>query len=428
MKTSLINRITWLALAASLLMALFIGLFIYFFSEHSREHHRRHDWRSMHFIARQIHEHPTPRQFKRIAEEFDVDLRYFNRNSKFKYATKEDMPNFEDVRKTRRRAPPGMTLGRVKDVPVIVHTSGPHLIMAVFPQPNSEESWNDTITIIAPLALALLFLWGGFYYMQRRLLAPLKILRDDMQKAGKGKWQESPIIRQDEIGELATEFNNMQKRLRNVVEAKGRFLADASHELRSPLARLRLAAEFVTDEKLRQRMTTDIGELDLLSSDILTKTRLENFVVSMPKKPLNIDELLKHSGDTINDTRIVLELNAAVIINGDLQSLRHAVDNLLNNALKFADKWVLLKSEIHDSAVLISVSDDGAGAATADLPYLFEPFYRADLSRSRNTGGFGMGLAIVQAAAIAHNGTATAKNNPQGGLTVTIKLPMEQSS
>lgn len=261
--------------------------------------------------------------------------------------------------------------------------------------------------------------------MQWRLLAPLKILRDDMQKAGKGEWRTSPIVRQDEIGEWATAFNDMQNRLCTLMEAKGRFLADASHELRSPLARLRVAAEFIADEKLRTRMTTDIAELDSLSAEILEKTRLESHLSPLVKTPLNVDELLGQLRDVTDDTRVVFELNAPQTIAGDAKSLGRAVGNLLNNATKFADKKVLLKSEMRDGAVWVSVSDDGAGAGAADLPHLFEPFYRADWSRSRDTGGFGMGLAIVQAAVTAHGGTATAKNNPDGGLSIILKLPLQ---
>ena len=425
MRASLITRITWLALAASLLMTLIIALFIGFFSEHARQHHRHPDWRAMKFIARQIYERPTAGRIERMAEEFGVDLRYHNGQSDFEYTSDGGMPNFDEVRKTRRKSPPGMIVGRVGDTRVIVHTLGPHRLMAFFEDRLPEGSWRDASGIIAVLAAALAILWSGFYFMQWRLLAPLKILRDDMQKAGKGEWRTSPIVRQDEIGELATAFNDMQNRLCTLMEAKGRFLADASHELRSPLARLRVAAEFIADEKLRTRMTTDIAELDSLSAEILEKTRLESHLSPLVKTPLNVDELLGQLRDVTDDVRVVFELNAPQTIAGDAKSLGRAVGNLLNNATKFADKKVLLKSEMRDGAVWVSVSDDGAGAGAADLPHLFEPFYRADWSRSRDTGGFGMGLAIVQAAVTAHGGTATAKNNPDGGLSIILKLPLQ---
>ena len=131
---------------------------------------------------------------------------------------------------------------------------------------------------------------------------------------------------------------------------KGRFLADASHELRSPLARLRVAAEFIADEKLRTRMTTDIAELDSLSAEILEKTRLESHLSPLVKTPLNVDELLGQLRDVTDDTRVVFELNAPQTIAGDAKSLGRAVGNLLNNATKFADKKVLLKSEMRDGA------------------------------------------------------------------------------
>ena len=126
-----------------------------------------------------------------------------------------------------------MMAGRVGDTRVIVHALGPHRLMALFEDRPPRRFLRDASGIIAVLAAALAILWSGFYFMQWRLLAPLKILRDDMQKAGKGEWRTSPIVRQDEIGEWATAFNDMQSRLCTLMEAKGRFLADASHELRS---------------------------------------------------------------------------------------------------------------------------------------------------------------------------------------------------
>lgn len=132
MRASLITRITWLALAASLLMTLIIALFIGFFSEHARQHHRRPDWRAMQFIARQIYERPTAGRIERMTEEFGVDLRYHNGQSDFEYTSDGGMPDFDEVRQIRRKSPPGMMAGRVGDTRVIVHALGPHRLMALF--------------------------------------------------------------------------------------------------------------------------------------------------------------------------------------------------------------------------------------------------------------------------------------------------------
>ena len=105
MRASLITRITWLALAASLLMTLIIALFIGFFSEHARQHHRRPDWRAMQFIARQIYERPTAGRIERMTEEFGVDLRYHNGQSDFEYTSDGGMPDFDEVRQIRRKSP-----------------------------------------------------------------------------------------------------------------------------------------------------------------------------------------------------------------------------------------------------------------------------------------------------------------------------------
>ncbi|MGI9296422.1 MAG: sensor histidine kinase [Gammaproteobacteria bacterium] len=413
-RKSLTAKIAWLAAAVSVLTALALALFISAFHDSTESHHHVSGARMAAALARRIYENPTPQRIARIAELADVDLRY--ESPHFAFATDDDMPRFDDVRILRRRGDIALAYGDGRKV--ALHGVGDRRLMIDL---RRHDAWEAASGAIALLAAALAFLWGGFYFLQRRMLAPLASLRADMESAGRGEWRRARAVTNDEIGELAEVFNQMQDRLRATIRSKERLLADASHELRSPLARLRLAAEFVEKEKLRSAMTADIGELDALTGGILEKARLENFSGATEKTRFAIDSVLRALRTKY--PRAKFEGGADADICGDEGALLRALGNLLDNAQKFAASETRVILGTDGDFICITVEDDGPGAPEEDLPNLFAPFYRADISRSRDTGGFGLGLSIARAAVIAHGGEISAHNKTPHGLAIRVRLP-----
>ena len=418
-RLSLFTKTARLTAAVSLLMLLILIIFVAAFYERAVDHHHKGHAGLINAVAQQIYLNPSPENIDAIAHNNGVILRY--RGPNLSYTTDDGLPDFDEVKIRRRQRWRGVILARGGGRRVALHQSGEHRLMV-----NLQRGgpWEAAGGVILPLAAGLILLWGAFYFLQKRMLSPLSRLRDDMEAVGDGEWRRTEINQNDEIGELATVFNQMQQRLRALLQSKERFLADASHELRSPLARLRLAAEFVDDSKLRDNMLADIHELDGLTADILEKTRLSGFAGAIRKVPFGVRDIFGEMQKKYPRVRFMGDDVAATVC-GDSSVLARALGNIIDNAQKFAAAVVVVRCTQTDGNVCIVVEDDGAGVDGEDLPHLFEPFYRADKSRSRDTGGFGLGLSIAQAAVVAHGGTISANNKTPHGLSVCIILPTQ---
>lgn len=417
--SSLNAKNTWLAIVASLLTLALTGGFIFFYQEKTRYRYHGNYTQVLAQVVREIYQDPTPSNVAAVAAKNGIALRY--RNPIFEYASVNDLPAFNEVA-ILQRLPHGIILARGDEQLVALHRSRNHRLMLRLSD-NREMWWTDFYQFLFFIVL-LGLLWAGFYLAQRRILLPLRYLRDDMEAVSGGEWRQTAVKQKDEIGELAIMFNRMQHRLRAMLRAKERFLADASHELRSPLARLRMAVEFMDDAKLQEKMKADIAELDVLTGNIMEKTRLDSFRETLRKIPVRISDIigiLREKYPQVNFSSCNCDEKA--LLDCDLDTLIRAFGNLLDNALTFSSEQVTFHCECQNRAILVVIEDDGPGVPEKDLSHLFEPFYRADASRSRNTGGHGLGLAIVRAAIAAHDGKISAKNNPPKGLRVEVRLP-----
>ena len=416
-RKSTARRSAILAVITLLLMVAVIGIsaLVLFDDAHDHYHRGGGKW-AVRALAQQVYENPTPARIDAIAEQSGARIRY--RGPGGEHATDNQLPQFEEAQSRARKRRGGMMVARTEEGWVVLHRKGEHRLMIALG--DEYDLWSAVGSTLIFLILSLSLLWVCFYFAQWRLLSPLGKLRNDMEAAGRGEWRETNIVRDDDIGELASVFNRMQKRLRDLLAAKERFLADASHELRTPLARIKLAAEMVEDEKLRARLAADIVELESLTGGILERARLETVGEQTKKKPLAVPFLFESLRRRYGN--VDFNCDGEITVLADMQSLERAVSNLLDNAVKFAASKVRAECKTENAQAVITVRDDGPGVPENDLPHLFEPFYRADISRTRDTGGYGLGLAIVQATAKAHNGKVTAKN--QNGLLVELRLPL----
>lgn len=229
-----------------------------------------------------------------------------------------------------------------------------------------------------------------------------------------------------EVRRAAEAFNFMQKRLRQLVVERGRALAAVSHDLRTPLTRMRLRAELVDDPLLQQKLNADIDTMHAMVNGILAYLRgLED---TEPAQPINMEALL-HS--IVEDERSLgrpvnlIERASAEAppppYAGKLSVLRRAIGNLIDNAVAHGHSVTV---RLHDTPneLRIVVDDDGPGIPDADLVRVTEPFVRLDASRSLDTGGVGLGLAIVRDVAAYHGGQLILENRAEGGLRASLVL------
>jgi signal transduction histidine kinase len=215
----------------------------------------------------------------------------------------------------------------------------------------------------------------------------------------------------------------MQTRLRSLIANRTRLLAAISHDLRTPLTLLRLRAEVVENIQEREKMLATITEMDSLIGATLQFARDEN--TSEPRRPTDLASLLQSIVDDMNDAGLTVRMQhkEPIVYVCQALALKRAVRNLLDNAVKYGGAGTI---EIHRSsrAIEIQVDDDGPGIPEAELSRVTEPFYRIEDSRSRETGGVGLGLAIAQSIVQAHGGVLSLSNRQTGGLRATIALPL----
>lgn len=224
-----------------------------------------------------------------------------------------------------------------------------------------------------------------------------------------------------EVQRAARAFNLMQQRLLASLAERTRFLAAVSHDLRSPITRLRLRTEMLDDEPLKQRFRKDLTDMEGLVSTTLEF--VSSGEINEPRQNIDINALLQSLQADLEDIgeHITLNGHASRPVSGYAHSLKRCMQNLLENAVRYARDVQVIVDEQPDT-LTITVRDSGPGIAPELLTQVLEPFYRVESSRNSSSGGYGLGLSIAQTVAAAHGGTLELRNRPEGGLDVVLRL------
>ena len=277
--------------------------------------------------------------------------------------------------------------------------------------------------LITNLLLTLIIVSAVVMVAVRQATKPLKHLATAADTLGRNL--DAPPLAEEgptETRRAAQAFTRMQSRIKRLVDERARALAAVSHDLRTPLTRLRLRAELVDDEKLRDQMA---GDLDAMSAMIdATLDYLRGLQDSEVVRPIDMNALLQSLAEdaAVLGKTIGVEGTATSPYTGRLTALRRALQNLIDNAIKYGH-GARIRIEDDGATLRLIVEDDGPGIAPAELDRVTEPFYRPDASRSRETGGVGLGLSIVKDIARLHGGEILLANRAQGGLRATLVLP-----
>jgi len=249
--------------------------------------------------------------------------------------------------------------------------------------------------------------------------------------------------RRDEVAGLMRDFDAMAERLETLLKAQSRLLNDISHELRSPLARLNvalgLARQRSTGENadMMERIELEASRLNELIGRILTLARLEDGEQRVPQTPVPLDELVLNVAEDAEFEAQARHCHVHTSIpdgdwgvRGNASLLHSAVENVVRNAIRYTQERTSVEIELSSEQTaqgpeaVLKVSDSGSGVPPQALEKLFEPFYRLDDARGRQTGGVGLGLAITERAVRFHGGKVSARNRPESGLQVEIRLPL----
>lgn len=231
-----------------------------------------------------------------------------------------------------------------------------------------------------------------------------------------------PVQGPREVRDLAVAFNEMQARIRELVTRRTQSLAAVSHDLRTPLTRLKLRIEDLAEPVIQNAMSADIDEMEQMIDATLSYLKGEE--TAEPLRRLDLGALLGTIIDHVRDAghNAEIKVSQLVVVEGRLVGLRRAFSNLIGNALRFGTH-VSVAAVAKGDSVRVTIDDDGPGIPDDQLTAVLEPFVRLEHSRNRETGGVGLGLTIAKNNIEAHGGTLTLSNRSEGGLRVSVTLP-----
>ncbi len=273
-----------------------------------------------------------------------------------------------------------------------------------------------TVMMVAVLVLSALVV--------NHLVAPLKTFAEAARRLGLDV--NAPPLEETgprEVRQAATAFNDMQRRIRRFVEDRTQMLAAISHDLRTPIMRLRLRAEFIEDEEQQKSTLADLDDMEKMISSTLAFARDD--AEQEMRETVDLVALTQRVCDGVEDAGLSVTFHGSGRLAYQCRphAMRRSLTNLIENAAKYGGAAEV--SLLHtDNAIVVRIDDQGPGIPENQLENVFKPFYRVEQSRSRETGGTGLGLTVARTIIHEHGGSVRLANRPEGGLTAEVTLPI----
>ncbi|HEV2272548.1 MAG TPA: ATP-binding protein [Acidobacteriaceae bacterium] len=319
-------------------------------------------------------------------------------------------------------------------------------------QPRKSSALRDLERFASPQVPVGIVVYGATtFFLVMLLTRPIARLRAAARGLAQGKLETrvskpdtGSIFGGDEIQGLAQDFNHMAERLESLVAAQNMLLRDVSHELRSPLARLSVALELAREEAPErmltqlQRIEREAGRLNLLIGDLLRLSSMEATEAPLGTEEFSLNTLIEGMlADAEFEAQqrsctVRLQSSCHCIVRGNAELVYRAIENVVRNAIRYTREGSVVEIELNSESLagvqmaVVAVKDQGPGVPENELKNIFRPFYRIDNARQRNTGGFGVGLALTERAVRLHHGEVRAQNRGSEGFVVTLRIPAEK--
>jgi signal transduction histidine kinase len=431
------------------LLAIFLVLasaFIYFATVGIRWVYREDDLRdlisghlSLHvnYVRNDIGDPPRIDRAIAITEQVPVDIRI--RGEGFDWASDPDFPTMSELSFGASDVfgeGPGAWVDALENVQFAVLNN--HRFLKIehggFDIVVSTPRISDTPSgpNLLPVILAIGLIWLLIAYLSVSwLFRPIRAIRDGASRIGKGDFDyRITSFRHDQLGDLAQDVNKLADDVGRMLDAKRQLLLGISHELRSPLSRLRLALEFFEDDDRKEDLRAEIGEMEHIIATLLEAERLNMRHAALNRTSVQMKDLVEQLIDDFFErdrSRLRLTFpDPLVEANVDDVRMILVLKNLLANALRYStggDQSIALEVKREDNELIISIEDQGPGLSEGQRANFGEPFYRGDPSRTRDTGGTGLGLYLAKLAVEAHGGTLAVDGSYTSGARLTARLP-----
>lgn len=409
-------------------------------------------------IQEELGNPPLEENAQRIADELPVNI-YVYRNGEYQFSTNNETLPLSDI---RFRRPPRRQIARDADRPqdrqptrkrlnvtvaeyertnLIRIRRGDYEVYHQLDRGRGRGAHRDHLLYaLAALAGVLGLAW----LIIRMQLKPIRQIQHGVQRMTAGELDHRLALKgQDDLSKLGDSIDGMAERIEQMLDAKRQLLLSISHELRSPVTRSRVAAEMLPDSVNRDRIIEDLDDMERMIEDIMESERLQRGHAVLNTTVVNLPDVIDsvvdgfNSNETFDDgnarPKVEVQLAEGVgTLQGDEARLRILVRNLIHNALQHgwpttpANEPVRVSLSHRDSHLMLEVADKGPGLPEAALEQVTDAFYRPDTARTRDRGGFGLGLTLCQRIAEAHGGSLTISSQPEDtpGTQVVVSLPL----
>lgn len=306
-----------------------------------------------------------------------------------------------------------------------------------------EESMQNLLNVLlGTILVSILLLALTSYFLTRKALHPVNIITKKADQISQNNLEEriQVPVENDELGQLSQVLNNLLDRLQGAFMAQQQFLADAAHELKTPLSVLRAHWESELNNaelsiEIKEKLVQDIETISRLShliNNLLLLSKTEALRSTFEFNLVQLDEIID---EVLSDARVLADMKAQYIevvdlqpvkIRGDRMRLYQLFFNIMDNAIRYGSEsgqiWISLR--VSDNWNIVEIRDNGPGISPEDLPHIFDRFYRAQKDRARKTGGSGLGLSICQLIANSHDGEIEVESETGKGSVFRVKLPI----
>lgn len=331
--------------------------------------------------------------------------------------------------------PANLSRGFIDGRFVVTHRSTDGRYWLVSVDPRQPDRWEFSPYYFLVIGVTVFLCWLAAVFVVK----PIRNVTATVVRFGHGDLSaRTKLRRQDEIGRLARSFNDMAERLESLLDSERRLLEDISHELRSPLTRMKLAVKLARTSSdpgtALDRVEREVDRIATLTSEIVEVTRLEGDPRLLKLDSVNLGEVVQEAVSDccaeieprICNIRINVQFSGSIFCDREL--LRRAIENLLRNGIRYSPEDAPIDIHLIQNTrdVTISVRDYGLGVPNESLVQIFQPFFRVDEARDMDSGGVGLGLSIVKRVVHLHHGTVAA-HNAYPGLSVEINLPRSRN-
>jgi len=369
---------------------------------------------------------PDTLKAAQLAKELKINIRF--KNDTIRWTSNPNAPHFRDLNLQKYDGAPNTAIGFHNGLHVKTERGGTKFIISI-EREDEDFLFFDHMLLIGNL-IVFTFILTIMYFLLKRQLKPIQKLKQGAQRIGRGEFE--TIIessRNDELGQLIDSFNTMSSDVRAMIKSREQLLLDVSHELRSPLTRVKVALEFMQDSNAKENISSDIKEIEMMITEILETERLNSPYGKLKKEKIDILPFLNEIKNEFEGRKPGIEVKNGdnLELTGDLERLKIVFRNIFDNGLKYSsnqDKPVEIKVNQIEKNIVIVQRDFGVGIPKDNVKHIFEPFYRVDKSRSKETGGYGLGLHLTKKIIEAHKGKIIIESDINSGVIITIQFPV----